>query len=80
MISNPAGRLAGLRSWKKSAAYSFAAELLLGDYKSPGFNRLGHFFTPDFKSGGTPSGLAFFIKIRRDAWRGCVLGKNRRDA
>ena len=23
-------------------------------------NRLGHFLTPDFKSGGTPSGLAFF--------------------
>ena len=23
-------------------------------------NRLGHFLTPDSKSGGTPSGLAFF--------------------
>ena len=23
-------------------------------------NRLGHFLTPDFKSGGMPSGLAFF--------------------
>ena len=22
-------------------------------------NRLGHFLTPDFKSGGTPSGIAF---------------------
>ena len=26
-------------------------------------NRLGHFLTPDFKSGGTPSGLAFFYFI-----------------
>ena len=25
-------------------------------------NRLGHFLTPDYKSGGTPSGLAFLIK------------------
>ena len=25
------------------------------------------FFTPDFKSGGTPSGLAFLFYIRRDA-------------
>ena len=30
-------------------------------------NRLGHFLTPDFKSGGTPSGLAFLFYIRRDA-------------
>ena len=36
-------------------------------------NRLGHFLTPDFKSGGTPSGLAFLFYIRRDAWRACVL-------
>ena len=26
------------------------------------FNRLGHFLTPDYKSRGTPSGLAFLIK------------------
>ena len=32
-------------------------------------NRLGHFLTPDFKSGGTPSGLAFLFYIRRDANR-----------
>ena len=25
-------------------------------------NRLGHFLTPDYKSRGTPSGLAFLIK------------------
>ena len=25
-------------------------------------NRLGHFLTPDFKSGGTPSGLSFRLK------------------
>lgn len=25
-------------------------------------NRLGHFLTSDYKSGGTPSGLAFLIK------------------
>ena len=46
-----------------------------------GGNRLGHFFTPDFKSVGTPSGVAFSnpsgrlaglrFQIRRDAWRGC---------
>ena len=30
--------------------------LLLGNYKSPGFNRSNLFFTADFKSAGTPSG------------------------
>ena len=38
--------------------------------------RLGHFLTPDCKSGGTPGGLAFdasgLLQIRRDAWRACV--------
>ena len=44
------------------ASVSFAATKLepgscvLGDYKSPGFKRLGHFLTPDCKSGGTPDG------------------------
>jgi hypothetical protein len=28
-------------------------------------NRLGHFLTPDYKSGGTPSGLKFLKKRRR---------------
>ena len=28
-------------------------------------NRLGHFLTPDYKSGGTPSGFAFLKKKRR---------------
>ena len=32
--------------------------LLLGNYKSPGFNRSNLFFTADFKSAGTPSGVA----------------------
>ena len=38
-------------------------------------NRLGHFLTPDFKSGGTPGGLAFLFYIRRDAklWHGMAI-------
>ena len=40
-------------------------EVLLGDYKSPGFNRSNLFFTADFKSAGTPSG-----RLSIDAWRG----------
>mgnify|MGYP006933182504 CR=1 FL=1 len=43
-------------------------------------NRLGPFLTPDFKSGGTPGGLAFLAQRRlaglrswlKDAWRACV--------
>ena len=31
-------------------------------------NRLGHFLTPDFKSGGTPSGLV--VKSGEEWWRG----------
>ena len=31
--------------------------LLLGDYKSPSFNRSNLFFTADCKSAGTPSGI-----------------------
>ena len=33
--------------------------LRISNPQSP--NRLGHFFTPDFKTGETPSGLAFLI-------------------
>ena len=34
-------------------------------------NRLGHFLTPDYKSGGTPSGLKFLKKRRRGrVWGG----------
>ena len=48
----------------------------LGDYKSPGFNRSNLFFTADFKSAGTPNGLAFATPSR-DAWRGWVPEKIR---
>ena len=37
-------------------------------------NRLGHFLTPDYKSGGTPSGLKFLKKRRRR--RVCGPAKN----
>ena len=35
-------------------------------------NRLGHFLTPDYKSGGTPSGLAF-LKKRRRSFEGILM-------
>ena len=31
-------------------------------------NRLGHFLTPDCKSGGTPGGLAFLILYYNPGW------------
>ena len=40
--------------------------LRISNPQSP--NRLGHFFTPDFKSGGTPSGLAFLNTIKPRAF------------
>lgn len=30
-------------------------------------NRLGHFLTPDYKSGGTPSGLAFLNQTNKSS-------------
>ena len=38
--------------------------------------RLGHFLTPDFKSGGTPSGLAFLKKIKFGGTPSGVLWRN----
>ena len=36
-------------------------------------NRLGHFFTPDFKSVGTPGGVEFFKSVGTPAASGLVL-------
>ena len=38
-----------------------------------GVNRLGHFFTPDFKSVGTPGGVEFFKSVGTPAASGLVL-------